>query len=78
MELGLEGKVVLITGGSKGIGLACAFAFAAEGARIAICSRASDNVEQARAQLKDAFGVAADLTDADAAAKMIEEVEGCL
>jgi NAD(P)-dependent dehydrogenase (short-subunit alcohol dehydrogenase family) len=36
MELGLERKVVLVTGGSKGIGLACALVFAAEGARIAI------------------------------------------
>ena len=78
MELGLEGKVVLITGGSKGIGLACALAFAAEGARIAICSRSPDNVERARAKLKDAFGVAADLIDAGAATRMIEEVEGRL
>ena len=75
MELGLEGKVVLVTGGSKGIGLACASAFAAEGARIAICSRSRDNVERARADLKDAFGVAADLTDAEAAGKMIDTVE---
>ena len=78
MELGLEGKVVLITGGSKGIGLACAFAFAAEGARIAICSRSPDNVERARAKVKDAFGVAADLIVAGAATRMIEEVEGRL
>jgi len=78
MELGLEGKVVLVTGGSKGIGLACAFAFAAEGARIAICSRSPDNVERARAKLKNAFGVAADLTDAVAAGKMIDAVEGRL
>ena len=75
MELGLEGKVVLVTGGSKGIGLACALAFAAEGARIAICSRSRDNVERARADLKDALGVAADLTDAAAASKMIDTVE---
>ncbi len=75
MELGLEGKVVLVTGGSKGIGLACALAFAAEGARIAICSRSRDNVERACVDLKDAFGVAADLTDAAAAAKMIDTVE---
>ncbi len=75
MELGLEGNVVLVTGGSKGIGLACASAFAAEGARIAICSRSRDNVERACAELKDAFGVAADLTDADAAGKMIDTVE---
>jgi NAD(P)-dependent dehydrogenase (short-subunit alcohol dehydrogenase family) len=78
MDLKLEGKVVLVTGGSKGIGLACALAFAAEGARIAICSRASDNVERARAKLKDAFGVAADLTDAEAAGRMIGAVEARL
>lgn len=75
MELGLEGKVVLVTGGSKGIGLACASAFSAEGARIAICSRSRDNVEQARAELKGAFGVAADLIDAAAAGAMIDAVE---
>jgi NAD(P)-dependent dehydrogenase (short-subunit alcohol dehydrogenase family) len=78
MELGLQGKVVLVTGGSKGIGLACASAFAAEGARIAICSRSSINVEHARAELKDAFGVAADLTDAAAADAMIGDVESRL
>jgi NAD(P)-dependent dehydrogenase (short-subunit alcohol dehydrogenase family) len=75
MDFGLEGKVVLVTGGSKGIGLACASAFAAEGARIAICSRSRDNVGRASAELKDAFGFAADLTDASAASKMIQAVE---
>ncbi len=75
MDLGLSGKVVLVTGGSKGIGLACAKAFAAEGARIAICSRSHDNVERARAALKGAFGVAANLADAASAAAMIDAVE---
>ena len=75
MDFGLEGKVVLVTGGSKGIGLACASAFAAEGARIAICSRSRDNVERACAELKGAFGFAADLADASAAGKMIDTVE---
>jgi NAD(P)-dependent dehydrogenase (short-subunit alcohol dehydrogenase family) len=75
MELGLESKVVLITGGSKGIGLACASAFAAEGAKIAICSRSPDNVEQACAELKGAFGVVVDLIDAAAAGAMIDAVE---
>jgi NAD(P)-dependent dehydrogenase (short-subunit alcohol dehydrogenase family) len=75
MDFGLGSKVVLVTGGSKGIGLACASAFAAEGARIAICSRSRDNVERACAELKDAFGVAADLTDASAAGEMIDAVE---
>ena len=52
MELGLKGKIVLVTGGSKGIGLACASGFAAEGARIAICSRSRDNIDKASAKSK--------------------------
>ena len=75
MELGLKGKVVLVTGGSKGIGLACALAFANEGARIAICSRSRDNVDTASARLKEVFGVVADLVDAVAAERVVETVE---
>jgi NAD(P)-dependent dehydrogenase (short-subunit alcohol dehydrogenase family) len=75
MELGLEGKVVLVTGGSKGIGLACAAGFVAEGARIAICSRSRENIDKASAEIKEAFGVVADLVDAVAAERVIETVE---
>jgi NAD(P)-dependent dehydrogenase (short-subunit alcohol dehydrogenase family) len=75
MELGLKGKVVLVTGGSKGIGLACALRFAAEGARIAICSRSRDNLDKASAKIKGAYGVVADLVDAAAAERAIETVE---
>src|SRR5437879_4743299 len=58
MKLGLEGKVVLITGGSKGIGLACARAFAEEGAGVSIGSRSEENLEKARRDLgKQKFGV---------------------
>src|SRR5438094_3389579 len=83
MKLGLEGKVVLITGGSKGIGLACARAFASEGARVSIGSRSETNLEEARKSLgKEGFEVVtvrADFSlpkDAEAAVKQTEQLLG--
>lgn len=75
MDLGLQGKRVLITGGSKGVGLACARAFVAEGARVALVSRSQAHLDAARAALGDAFTVAADLIDPEAAAHMVRQVE---
>lgn len=75
MDLGLKDKKVLITGGSKGIGLACARAFVAEGARVALVSRSEENLQKAKQSLRDAYTLAADLTDAAAAAAMVERVE---
>jgi NAD(P)-dependent dehydrogenase (short-subunit alcohol dehydrogenase family) len=75
MDLGLKDKKVLITGGSKGIGLACAKAFIAEGARVALVSRSEENLNNARESLRTAYTIAADLTDAAAAAAMVEKVE---
>lgn len=78
MNLNLDGKCVLITGGSKGIGLACAVALAHEGARVAICSRSQANLDAALHTIPSATGFAADLIDADAAATMVAQVEARL
>jgi len=82
MELGLAGKVVLITGGSKGIGYACAEAFAAEGARVAVVSRSEANLAAAAARLAahghKAYCVSADLSRRDAGDRVVAEVERAL
>ena len=82
MDLGLKDKVVLITGGSKGIGLACARAFAAEGAKVAIVSRDPANLARAREQLASAglhvHLARADLHDPHSAADVVEEATQAL
>src|SRR5437870_10690494 len=75
MDLGLRDKVVLITGGSKGIGLACARGFIEEAARVGITSRSPANLDKAREGLGPVVTVAADLTDPDEAAHMAERME---
>ena len=79
MELGLEGKRVLITGGSKGIGLAVAHAFAAEGASIVIASRDKAVLEKAASEVRrkhnaDVIAHAADLSDADQRRRMHQAI----
>ncbi|MCB8877825.1 SDR family oxidoreductase [Acidisoma silvae] len=75
MNLELSGKIVLITGGSKGIGLACAQAFQAEGARVSIVSRQEENIARARNVLGDVLGICADLSNPLEAARMVDRVE---
>ena len=65
MDLGLKGKSVLVTGGSKGIGLACAKAFAAEGCRLHLASRDRERLAQAAKALGGDVKIhPADLRDA--------------
>ena len=56
MELELEDRVALITGGSKGIGLAAARRYVAEGARVALLARGREALERAAASLRAAGG----------------------
>jgi NAD(P)-dependent dehydrogenase (short-subunit alcohol dehydrogenase family) len=82
MNLHLQGKHVLITGGSKGIGLACAAAFLQEGAHVTLVARNAQTLADARQVLLEGAPeggqvrtVPADLTDAAAAARAHVEAE---
>ena len=78
MDLKLNGRVVIVTGASKGIGLACAEGFLREGAKVALVSRSRRNLDAALARLADSthkpLTIVADLTRADEAARMVAEV----
>ena len=52
MDLGLVGKVAVVTGGSRGLGLGAATALVAEGAHVVICARGEDALKQAAAALQ--------------------------
>ncbi len=56
MDLGLTGKVALVTGGSEGIGKAAALSMVAEGAKATICARREDVLNAAADEIRAATG----------------------
>ena len=77
MDLGLEGKVALVTAGSKGIGRGIADALSAEGAKVAVTSRSTERAEAVAGEI-GGCGYAFDANDLDAISGLIENVEADL
>jgi 3-oxoacyl-[acyl-carrier protein] reductase len=79
MDLGLSGKVVLVTASSKGLGRACAEEFVREGARVVICGRRPDELAKAAQEIRplaangsDIHTVTADVTRADDVSRLLK------
>ena len=73
----MQGKVVIITGGTSGIGKACAFEFGRAGAKIVISGRNQQNLDEAAAELRqagiDVLAVKADVRDETATSSLIDQ-----
>jgi 3-oxoacyl-[acyl-carrier protein] reductase len=84
MDLGLKGRVALVTASSAGIGFACAKALAAEGAAVCLSSRSMENLEAAAAKMREQTGaekiatVACDMRDRAQISALCEQVRSLL
>src|SRR5690606_19127033 len=78
MDLAIAGKVAVVTGASRGIGLATARRLQMEGARVAICGRNPERLDGAESELKrhgqDVLACVADMADADARTTFVDKV----
>ena len=77
MDLGLDGQVALVAASSKGLGKACALAFAREGARVVICARDEGELVKTKEEIRDRHGVevlalSCDLTQASAIRRLVD------
>ena len=75
MDLGIKGRVALVTASSKGLGRASALALAADGASVVICARGGDALDQTARDIEAAGGtvlaINADVTEPDAPARLV-------
>jgi NAD(P)-dependent dehydrogenase (short-subunit alcohol dehydrogenase family) len=81
MDLGISGKVAIVTGGSQGIGKAIAMQLAAEGVSTVIAARNLEKLKQAAAEIQSAtksqvLPVQADVADAEAVRKLVANAVG--
>jgi 3-oxoacyl-[acyl-carrier protein] reductase len=75
VDLGIEGKVALVMGASKGIGRAVAAALVREGARVAMSSRSQERIDAAAAEVgAEAIGIAADTDAVDRLPALVDQV----
>ena len=79
MDLGVEGKVAIVTGGTHGIGRAAAERLSAEGALVAIVSRTQEDLDRVSAEISassgnEVIGVAADVSNEEAVKAMVDTV----
>lgn len=73
MDLGLAGKVALVTAASRGLGFASARALVDEGANVAICARGEDSLRAAAQELgEDVLAIPADVTEPDAPRRLVQ------
>ena len=79
MDLGLNDRVALVTGGSEGIGKATALRLSLEGAKVAICGRRGNVLEETAVEINsisggEIFPIVADVSQAEDIKRMILEV----
>jgi 3-oxoacyl-[acyl-carrier protein] reductase len=79
MDLGLSGKVALVTASSKGLGRASAAALAAEGVKVVLCARTEETLRATEASIRsdggDVYAIPADVTDPATPPRLVAETQ---